>query len=230
MPFDPFGDFACRGYLRNFAGEQDPERIKRLEHRSFSANVLAALEALQRVQGVSYQDVLDVHRTLFGSVYPWAGQDRLALAPNIAVGKAGHFDLFAHPRDIKRAVEYGLDLAHNPVAMRDRPGEVFGLLAYGHPVLEGNGRMLMTVHADLSRRAGFHVAWQNVSKADFLSALTEELRHPGGPLDRLLAAHVVAGPLPLAATAARFSASADLNAPGQLPPPPQPRPRSGPEM
>jgi hypothetical protein len=82
--------------------------------------------------------------------------------------------------------------------------------------------MLMTVHADLSRRAGFHVAWQNVSKADVLSALTEERRHPGGPLDRLLAPYVVAGPLPLAAMAARLSASADINAPGQLPPPPQP--------
>lgn len=35
MPFDPFGDFACRGYLRNFAGEQDPERIKRLEIVAF---------------------------------------------------------------------------------------------------------------------------------------------------------------------------------------------------
>jgi cell filamentation protein len=32
MPFDPFGDFATRGYLRNFAGEKDPEAIKHLEH------------------------------------------------------------------------------------------------------------------------------------------------------------------------------------------------------
>jgi cell filamentation protein len=146
------------------AGKLDPVKI--------SANVLAALEALQNVQRVSYQDVLDVHRTLFGSVYPWAGQDRLAPAPDIAVGKAGHFDLFAHPRDIKRAVENGLDLAPNPVAMRDRPGEVFRLLAYGHPVLEGNGRMLMTVRecrpqcarsTDGAATASYPVRLRNVS-------------------------------------------------------------------
>jgi cell filamentation protein len=34
MAFDPFGDHATRGYLRNVAGELDPERVKRLEHRS----------------------------------------------------------------------------------------------------------------------------------------------------------------------------------------------------
>jgi cell filamentation protein len=74
MPFDPFADHATRGYLRNVAGELDPERVKRLEHRSFSANVLTALENPQGVRQLRYEDVLDTHRTLFGAVYPWAGQ------------------------------------------------------------------------------------------------------------------------------------------------------------
>ena len=226
MPFDPFGDFASRGYLRNNAGEQHPERVRRMEHHAFAANVLPALQNLQHRTQIRYQDILDTHRILFGSVYPWAGQDRLALAPDIAVGKAGHYDLFAHPRDIQPAAEYGLDLARHAANMRERPGEVFGLLAYAHPSLEGNGRSLMTVHADLARRAGIHIAWQNISKAEFLPALTEELRHPGGPLDRLLAPHIVAGPMPLAEAAARLSDNAALNPDGK--PAPSPRQSSGP--
>lgn len=35
MTFDPFGDFETRGYLRNFAGEKNPEFVKRLEHEAF---------------------------------------------------------------------------------------------------------------------------------------------------------------------------------------------------
>jgi hypothetical protein len=119
--------------------------------------------------------------------------------------------MFAHPGDVRRAVEYGLEMGRDPASMRSRPGEVFGTLAYGHPFLDGNGRSLMTVHADLARRAGFHIAWQDIGKAEFLSSLTEELRKPGGQLERLLASHIVAGPLPLRDTAACLSANPDLN-------------------
>jgi len=35
-------------------------------------------------------------------VYPWAGQDRSATAPNIAIVKAGYKTLFAHPADVKK--------------------------------------------------------------------------------------------------------------------------------
>ena len=43
MPFDPFGDHDTRGHLRNFAGEKDPARIKRIEHHAFAANVRSPL-------------------------------------------------------------------------------------------------------------------------------------------------------------------------------------------
>lgn len=223
MAFDPFGDHATRGYLRNVAGEPDTERVKRLEHRSFSANVLTALETLQSVPQLRYEHVLQTHRTLFGAVYPWAGQDRGQLAPDLAIGKAGRYDLFAHPGDVRRAVEYGLDMGRNPAAMRSRPGEVLGTLAYGHPFLEGNGRSIMTLHADMARRAGFHIDWPSISKAEFLPVLTEELRKPGGPLDRLLAPHIVQGPMKLQDTAARLSANPGLN-PTSRPSGPSPSP------
>ena len=110
----------------------------------------------------------------------------------MAVGRAGRHDLFAHPLDACRAVEQALDVANRPVRMGARPGEIMGLLAHGHPVLEGNGRLLMTVHAELSRRAGFGIAWEHIGKAEYLSALTAELEHPGrGRLDALLLPHVV---------------------------------------
>ncbi len=60
----------------------------------------------------------------------------------------------------------------------------------------------MTVHADLTRRAGFHMAWQQIGKQEFLAALTAELRQPGKVLDALLASHIRPGALPISRAAA----------------------------
>lgn len=190
MTFDPFGDFESRGYLRNTKGLKDPEAVRLFEHIAFRLNVADALAALQAACPLRYRDVLDTHKRLFSEVYPWAGQDREATASRIAVGRAGRYDLFAHPQDARRAVEHALDMAADPVRMGAKPGEVMGLLCHGHPFLEGNGRTLMTVHAELCRRAGFRVAWEGVAKPDYLAALTRELEQPGKALDTLLAPHL----------------------------------------
>jgi fido (protein-threonine AMPylation protein) len=52
---------------------------------------------------------------------------------------------------------------------------VFGYLAHAHPFLEGNGRAILTIFAELSRLGGFHVEWEAIDKVDFLETLTKEL-------------------------------------------------------
>lgn len=71
--------------------------------------------------------------------------------------------------------------------MSEKPGEVMGLFAFGHPFLDGNGRTMLLVHIDLARRAGYSIAWERVAKADYLKALSAELELPGrGALDEYL--------------------------------------------
>jgi cell filamentation protein len=201
MIFDPFGDFETRGYLRNVFGDKDPETVKRREHQAFRFRVGEALNALARAPSLNYQDVLDTHSRLFGDYYPWAGQDRAALVPDLAVGKGGRYDLFSHPLDSERAIEYALGLARDRTTTREKPGEIMGLLAYGHPFLEGNGRTLMVVHGDLARRADIHIEWERVEKLPYLAALTTELEGPGaGRLDAFLAPYVRDGARHLAQT------------------------------
>ena len=89
MVFDPFGDFATRGYLRNHAAETDPDIVKQLEHRSFQAGLARALNDIAKAEPIAYADVLTVHKTLFSRVYPWAGTDRMRNAADIAITKAG---------------------------------------------------------------------------------------------------------------------------------------------
>ena len=185
MTFDPFFDFESRGYLRNRFGEKDLAIVRRLEHSSFVQGVEEAFANLSRVDRLGYGDVLATHKTLFGHMYPWAGQDRGQTAPNLAVSRGPV--LFAHPEDAPRAVEHALRLADEPGAMRERPGEIMGFLAYAHPFLDGNGRTIMVVHTELAHRAGVGIAWDRTDKDAYLAALTRELQSPGrGHLDAYL--------------------------------------------
>ena len=174
--FDPFKDFDTEGYLRNHFKEKDSRIIKRAEHESFSLHLPEVIQFLSKCKIITYNHFLDVHNKLFIDVYPWAGQDRLKVAPSYYVSKAG--TRFAHPADARRATEEGLRLGANPSRMAEHPGEVMGLFAFGHPFLDGNGRTMLLVHIELCHRAGFSIDWSRTDKADYLSALTEEIEDP----------------------------------------------------
>ena len=85
---------------------------------------------------------------------------------------------FAHPDDIRLAIDEGLRLGQIPASMQNRPGEILGLFAYGHPFFDGNGRTMLLVHTELCRRAGMYIDWQRMQKRDYLTALSNELLKP----------------------------------------------------
>ena len=183
--FDPFGDFEQAGYLRNVSAEKDLTVIKAAEHTLFRAQLPEALAFLAKCGRIRYEDFLHVHRLLFSGLYPWAGQDRALLLPDKAVSKAAIY--FCHPHDCHRAVEDGLARAQEKAQMSTRPGFIMGLFAYGHPFLDGNGRTMLLVHAELCFRAGMSVDWTRTRKDAYLEALTQELVSPNaGLLDAYL--------------------------------------------
>ena len=185
MTFDPFADFAERGYLRNHFGEKDHDIIRRAEHSAFVSGIEEAFSNLSQRPFLSYADVLGTHKALFKDIYPWAGQDRFQTTPDIAVSKGDI--LFAHPEAAQQAVEYALRLGHDKTFMSQHPGDVMGYLAYGHPFLDGNGRTIMVVHSELAQRAGISIDWAETDKMQYLSALTNELNNPNkGILDSYL--------------------------------------------
>jgi cell filamentation protein len=107
VTFDPFGDFDSLGYLRNFPGFKDISQVKALEHASFQINIDRAINTLATVDLIEYKHVLEIHKTLFGDVYPWAGQDRSVTAPGINISKAGYNPTFGespNTRSIKAAI------------------------------------------------------------------------------------------------------------------------------
>jgi cell filamentation protein len=192
---DPFEDFQTAGYLRNRFQEKDLAIVGRLETAAFREQVQPTLRFLRRVPDLRYEHILETHRRLFEAVYPWAGQDRLENAPHLRIVKAGYRELFALPDSIRVAAEYALQLARDAAYLRAHPGQVLGYLAHAHPFLEGNGRTILTVYAELARRAGFHVLWEEIEKGEFLRTLTEELLRPGSSMDALVLPYVRPGAL-----------------------------------
>lgn len=183
--FDPFGDFATAGYLRNFFKEKDLEIIKITEHTLFRAQLPAALDFLAHLKRIEYADFLNVHQILFDGLYPWAGKDRMDVLPHSAITKGSVY--FCHPRDCQRAVEEGLSIAQDKKQMATRPGFIMGLFAYGHPFLDGNGRTMLLIHAELCFRANMSVNWMRTRKQPYLDALTQEIENPNaGHLDTYL--------------------------------------------
>ena len=180
--FDPFGDFETEGYLRNFEKEKDLEIVKIAEHELFRAQLPVALNFLAKKKRIEYSDFLNVHQILFEGLYPWAGKDRAEILPNSAIRKKGLY--FSHPSECKLAVSEGLSFAHDKKEMNNRPGFIMGMFAYGHPFLDGNGRTMLLIHAELCFRANMSVNWMRTNKQSYLDALTQEIESPNdGHLD-----------------------------------------------
>jgi cell filamentation protein len=183
--FDPFGDYVTRGYLRNTASEKDLEIIKIAEHELFRAQLPRALDFLVQCKKIEYSDFLEVHRILFSALYPWAGQDRHSVLPDRSISKGEVF--FCHPKDCRRAVEEGLSLAQNKKQIAIKPGFIMGMFAFGHPFLDGNGRTMLLVHAELCFRTDISINWVATEKTDYLEALTLEIEDPhSSALDKYL--------------------------------------------
>lgn len=209
---DPFGDYQTAGYLRNIYQEKDLRVVGRLETAAFKQEILPTVRFLRRLPSLRYEHITETHRRLFNSIYPWAGEDRSVNAPHLAIGKAGYKTLFAHPADAQRAAERALQLGQDKTYFRDHPGEVFAYLAHAHPFLEGNGRTILTVFADLSRRAGFHVEWDAIDKDEFLDTLTRELLNPDRSiLDTLVLRYKRKGVLSAELTARRLHRNFNRN-------------------
>jgi cell filamentation protein len=217
VTFDPFGDFDKRGYLRNVARTRDRKIVRQMEHSSFTTGIDAAFAKLAAQKRLSYEDVLATHKILFEAVYPWAGEDRLTNAPRLVVSKGTDLKKvwFAYPQDIRRAIDYALNLGQERTFMTAKPGEVMGHLAYGHPFLDGNGRTIMVVHCILAQRAGFSIDWASTNKDNYLAALTQELEAPGkGHLDIYLEPFIQSG-VSDSGLAANVSAAPGLDGEGE---------------
>jgi cell filamentation protein len=178
---DPY-TYAGTDVLVNKQGIHDAEHL-RLADAALAYLRLAEMYQAPVAGAFDLDHLRAIHRRLFGDLYEWAGELR-------TVSIAKNNSLFALPAylgvaagklfDELRRERYLVGLPHDEFTAR--LAYYLGELNALHPFREGNGRTQREFTRLLALHAGFHVAWEDVSRAEMVQASIEAM---AGRLDLL---------------------------------------------
>jgi cell filamentation protein len=161
-PWEPSEDGVI---LRNNFGVTTKAELDALEFTFVRANMAQALEMLKLEKEITLDSWQKCHEILFSDIYPWAGEIR-----HLEAGR-GHVP-FNFRNNIEHSTNDILGRTKDPSYLSEHLGEVYSILAFNHPFLDGNGRSLNAVFTELARRSDFGIAWDRVNKETYLSGLT----------------------------------------------------------
>jgi len=153
--------------LRNLLDIRDPDQLQQAE-AEFAA---AAADAIEIGVGPFDLDYLrQLHRNLFGEVYPWAGQLRQV---DISKGNTRFCTWTRIAPEAKRLLAALADgLAHFPStpSLVILVAEAYGEFNLIHPFREGNGRTqrMFFEHALLVH--GYGLSWQDIQREEWIAS------------------------------------------------------------
>jgi cell filamentation protein len=185
LPADPYV-YPGTNCLRNRLGIRDPAELERIEAEQTSI-VIAQLERTRVPGQYDLEHLNAFHRRIFGDIYAWAGELR-----SVAIAKDD--SLFALPEHLERYLRGVFDelaaedhlrgLARE--AFLDRITHYHAELNAAHPFREGNGRTQRAFLGQLSRDAGYRLAWQRLERERNIEAARASHRGETSPLRELL--------------------------------------------
>lgn len=189
---DPYTD-PVTGCLLNRLGLSDPAALAAAEREIVN---LAALGLARDPVGGRFDldHLREIHRRLFGVVYPWAGQLR-----TVVIAKGSVFCLPQYlPGEADRvftalAGERWLRGLHRD-GFVDRLAWYLGEVNALHPFREGNGRTQRVFFAELAARAGWAIDWATMTVAANVAAAAASFHGDLQPLRTLFDLAVTEAP------------------------------------
>lgn len=152
-------------YLDNKLGIVDPKECIEKEQKVSAYRAMELLRSGKiKNMPLNAKTLCFIHKTLFGDIYPWAGEYRTT---NIIKGESLFFNV--------EFLSYGSDelfgnLAKDKYLNQLTEMEFVELFSYYanelnflHPFREGNGRAKKIFLTELARRAGFEIDFANIS-------------------------------------------------------------------
>ncbi|MGH3495612.1 MAG: Fic/DOC family protein [Sciscionella sp.] len=185
---DPYVDPAT-GVLRNLLGLTERDLLASAE-----ADITDALVIRLRLRclpgGYDLAHLQAFHRKIFGDIYPWAGEIR-----TVDIAKGTSFcpvrNIAAYADEVFSRLKgegYLWGLPHGTFV--DRLAEYYGDVNALHPFREGNGRTQRAFFGQLTRDAGYRIAWEHLEREANIEASVASFRGDNGPLRKLLDALV----------------------------------------
>lgn len=148
--------------LKNRAGIKDHEYLRKAEADITSLAMTAIYE--RKYEKFNTETLCDIHRTIFGQIYDWAGEFRTIQMVKYEEVLGGDTVRYASPKDIKKE----LTATMKEISKLKRTGEndhdvVFRLIRiiaaiwHTHPFREGNTRAVIVFAVLLAKHLGFDV-------------------------------------------------------------------------
>ncbi|WP_207435941.1 Fic/DOC family protein [Sabulibacter ruber] len=182
------------GVLINHKGIQDRAELARLENK-FAAFKAAILKEEGGIPGSFDQKHLQaIHRELFGSVYPWAGETRAERGGFQGIKETA---VQLIPQEMKyapfqeigtrlQAISSQLEKENflkglGPDAFSQRAAFYLDQYNHVHAFREGNGRTLQAMFTQLGREAGYDINFHHADPAKYNEVRNYALVKPHAP-------------------------------------------------
>ncbi len=161
------------GVLKNHLGITDTALLNQYEQRLSNFHIVKILVEWPS-QGFDVEYLKSLHRTIFGEVYPWAGQFR-----KVDIGK-GDTLFLSHTQIEHETQRLFNDLANEnflygstPEIFSHKIGEYLIRLNQIHPFREGNGRTQRVLVSKIAQHAGMRMDWSSISNEAMKRACIE---------------------------------------------------------
>ena len=179
---DPFtipGTNTLRNHLNLTGGEL--ERVERLHTQIRQEQPLPDLD-------ISVLGFRAIHRHLFETVYPWAGEIRTS--HTLVKGSAS----FLHGRFVPDALARQFDLLAGKHDLKTLSRDAFaqraafhiGEINYIHPFREGNGRTIRLFLRELARQAGHTLKLDRIDRDAWMDASQESSAQNYQPMTQVI--------------------------------------------
>jgi cell filamentation protein len=152
--------------LRNLLHITDSELLELAEMRIVG---LRSDQLFAQLPGAPHDlsQLLLIHHTLFGKLYPFAGQLRVHTGRMTKVRASGYAVVYGDSAFISEQIDlvfrrlaaenYLVNLS--PQTFAERTAHFYGELDAVHPFREGNSRTLRLFFSELARTAGYQLDW-----------------------------------------------------------------------
>jgi cell filamentation protein len=162
---DPYC-FPGTNILRNLPGILDRAELEVFESLNVAIAAVALYQNPPRITDLTY--LKSIHRTLFGEVYPWAGETRRDLGHMTKTRASGSVVTYGNSAYVDTELARMFSLLASDNYLRGLPLDRFALRAayfYGeldaiHPFREGNSRTLRAIFHGVAHNAGYLADWR----------------------------------------------------------------------
>ena len=147
--------------LKNIPGVKSEDELKRIEGNL--TRVAMGIVYAQEYEKFNTETLCQIHRTIFGGLYDWAGEFRTIFMykPEDVLG--GDSVRYAQPDDIKKELDIAskeitkLKLSEDPKTLVFKIVRITAAIWHTHPFREGNTRAVIAFSILLAARYGIKI-------------------------------------------------------------------------